>query len=121
MEARQCEFWCGTLLLIAIDVLVRCHAEHTVILSDLRPFPTNCSFKRSLGEVCSYSYLSNCLATIFSDTTTFRHHRNIFHVSSSRRTSNVFIAFDGLSSLFKTSIPFVNLGSHQGGFTIHLT
>ncbi|GFX20340.1 hypothetical protein TNCV_3486981 [Trichonephila clavipes] len=29
VEARQCEFWLGTLLPIGINVLERCHAEGT--------------------------------------------------------------------------------------------
>ncbi|GFV23592.1 hypothetical protein TNCV_1717131 [Trichonephila clavipes] len=29
VEARQCEFWRGTLLPIGIEVLVRCHADDT--------------------------------------------------------------------------------------------
>ncbi|GFX96944.1 hypothetical protein TNCV_1996761 [Trichonephila clavipes] len=44
-----------------------------------------------------------------------------FCAPCSRRSSSAFFAFNELIELFKTPMPFVNFGSHNGRLIIHLT
>ncbi|GFV34653.1 hypothetical protein TNCV_1449571 [Trichonephila clavipes] len=77
--------------------------------------------------ILSFDVFEKCVATAICASVwrryflTFRHQHNIFRVPRSRRSPNEFIVFDGFSALYKTPMPFVNLGSRHGRFTIHLT
>ncbi|GFY27855.1 hypothetical protein TNCV_243201 [Trichonephila clavipes] len=91
----------------------------TITLPELRPFTTN-GFLRTTPSrsVYLHRFMQVFVMKIFSNT--FRHQRKIFRVPCSR-SSYVFMVFDGLSALFKTPKPFINLESRYDSFIIHLT